>query len=70
MNTTHKLKLNQSLSPSFWQQLRNVTCAMATTSGDQGDGEAGVDVVDAGDLLRRRLRAAPLLIGGFVVINY
>lgn len=43
---------------------------MAATSGDQGNSEAGMDVVNTGDLLWWCLRAAPLLIRGLVVIHY
>lgn len=43
---------------------------MAATSGDQGNGEAGMDVVNTGDLLWWRLWTAPLLIRGLIVIHY
>ena len=46
------------------------TCAVTAASGDKTHGEAGMDVIDTGDILRWRLRAAPLLIRGLVVVHH
>lgn len=42
---------------------------MAAASGDEGHGETGMDVINTGDLLWRRLGAASVLIRGFVVVH-
>lgn len=43
---------------------------MAAASGDEGHGEAGVNVVHAAELLEGRVWAAPLLIGAIVVVHH
>lgn len=48
----------------------NCTWPMAAASGDQGHGEARVDVINARDFLQRRLRAAPLFIGCVIVVHH
>lgn len=43
---------------------------MTATSGDQGHSEAGMNVINTGDLLRWGLRAAPLLIRCLIVVHH
>lgn len=46
------------------------TCTMAAPSGDEGHGEARVDVVHTGELLWRGLGTAPLLVRALVVVHH
>lgn len=46
------------------------TCAVPTTSGDQGHGEARVDVINTCDLLWWGLRTAPVLIRCLIVVHH
>lgn len=43
---------------------------MAATSGDKGHSEAGMDVINTGDLLWGGIGAAPLLIRGLIVVHH
>lgn len=43
---------------------------MATAAGDEGHGEARVDVVYTGELLERRVGAVLLLIWALVVVHH
>ena len=46
------------------------TCAVAAAARDEGHGEAGVDVVHAGELLGGGLGAAALLVGALAVVHH
>lgn len=46
------------------------TCTVAASSGDEGHGKAGVNVIHTGGFVQRRIRAAFLFIGAFVVVHH
>lgn len=46
------------------------TCTVAASSGDEGHGEARVNIIHTGGFLQRRLRAAPLFIRALVIVHH
>lgn len=46
------------------------TCSMAAASRDKGHSETRMNVVDADDLLWRRLGAAPLLVRSLIIVHH
>lgn len=62
--TAYRVNLN------FVYFLMCCTCTVPASSGDEGHGEARVNIIHTGGFLQRRLRAAPLFIRALVIVHH